>query len=103
MDTYSEEYRHECEARTAARMPLLQRQAHLSNVEKKRGVQARRQLEDTMFKFWVTAQVVKLQGMNQDEQQYHLGKIERATNERWRKAVEDQLNQGSHEHPTSEE
>ncbi len=65
MDTYSEEYRHLCEARTALAMPLLARKAHLVRVEAKRGLAERRRLETTMHGLWVDKQARHLAGLNE--------------------------------------
>ncbi|HEX8552149.1 MAG TPA: hypothetical protein VF681_11420 [Abditibacteriaceae bacterium] len=76
-------------------MPLLDRQAHLQRVLTKRGAEARRELEDTIFKFWVDGQVIQLQAMDEDGRQWHLGKLEKATNARFRAAVERKFNEGN--------
>ena len=73
-DSSSEEYRHECEARTFLRMPLLKRQAALSNVEMKkhRGPEERRRIENTMMIIFTAAQVDKMVAMQPDELAYQL-------------------------------
>lgn len=93
VDSYSEAWRHECEARTALNMPLLERRAHLSRVESKRGMEQRRRLESTMHAIWLGRQVDQLLAMpRDDERMAHLLRIENATNSRMRGDVEKALN-----------
>lgn len=52
-DTYSEAWRHECEARWILKLPSLdERRAWLASLEKKRGQAHVEQLKRTMRKLW---------------------------------------------------
>lgn len=53
VDSYSEDYRLECEARTVLRMETLQkRRDYLEHVERKRGLDAANKLRDVMMALW---------------------------------------------------
>lgn len=53
VDTSSEEWRHECEARTILNMRgLARRQDFLATVEKRRGEAERLRLQKTMMALW---------------------------------------------------
>lgn len=53
VDSSSEEFRHECEARAILAMPTKgARQGMLNLVEERRGTEARRRLERTMLVMW---------------------------------------------------
>jgi hypothetical protein len=52
MNTSSEEWRNECEARELLTWPLTKRRKQLDLVEQKRGWQARLELQDEMEKQW---------------------------------------------------
>jgi hypothetical protein len=53
--TWSEAWRHECEARAVCNMPtLIKRRDYLSAIRNKRGEQAWLQLRDTVAKVWST-------------------------------------------------
>lgn len=53
VDSASEEWRHECEARmVAARPSLAQRREYLAEVERRRGAAAAEQLRQTMKQLW---------------------------------------------------
>jgi hypothetical protein len=54
VDTYSEEWRHECEARAVLNMPLLDGQNYLQLVEEKRGKSARDYLQVKVRELWIT-------------------------------------------------
>lgn len=55
VDTYSEEWRHLCEARHIAALPdLLDRRRYLTGVEEKRGKPERARLEETLRQIWQT-------------------------------------------------
>jgi hypothetical protein len=51
-DTYSEQYRHECELRYVASMPLSERRKYLGLVLEKRGVIALNQLKEGLQEIW---------------------------------------------------
>lgn len=53
VSTNSEEWRHECEARSVCRMPgKLARRNYLAKVQEIRGLDERRALEKTIRKVW---------------------------------------------------
>ena len=53
VDSASEEWRHECEARAIANLPTLaERRAWLEALEKRRGVEAVNRLRATMKQLW---------------------------------------------------
>ncbi len=54
IDKYSEEWRHECEARAVLNMPLLDGQNYLQLVEQKRGKSARDYLQVKVRELWIT-------------------------------------------------
>jgi hypothetical protein len=54
INTYSEEWRHECEARAVLNMPLLDAQNYLQLVEEKRGKSARDYLQVKVRELWIT-------------------------------------------------
>jgi hypothetical protein len=54
IDTSSDEWRHECEARAVLKMPLLNRREYLQLVGQKRGAEARLLLEDKVRELWKT-------------------------------------------------
>jgi hypothetical protein len=51
-ETYSEEYRHECELRYIASMNLSERRKYLGLVLEKRGVVALEKLKESLTKLW---------------------------------------------------
>lgn len=50
--SYSEEYRAECEAREVLSWKLADRRKFLVEVEKHRGTEGRRKLEEEILKLW---------------------------------------------------
>ena len=54
IDTYSEEYRHDCEVRFVSRMDLSGRRKYLGGVLEKRGVKAQQRLKDSLEELWKT-------------------------------------------------
>lgn len=99
VDSYSEDWRHECEARTILTWPLAKRRDYLhgfkdeggrvhKGVEQTRGREEMNRLERTVLALWTATQVAKLAKMDEDERAYHLGRIEKATNTRMRGVVE---------------
>lgn len=53
VDSASEEWRHEAEARAIAALPTLpERRAWLENIETQRGAEAAQRLRDTMGQIW---------------------------------------------------
>ena len=52
IDTYSEAWRRECEARDLLSKPLQERRKHLALVEEKRGLQALYYLQEEMLRLW---------------------------------------------------
>jgi hypothetical protein len=52
MDTNSEEWRHECEIRAVANMPLQKRREFLDLVQQRRGLDARLKLQEGLTKLW---------------------------------------------------
>lgn len=61
----SEDWRHECEARTLLAMPLHKRKAQLGLVAERRGRVARQQLEATMMALWIARQGKMLADLNE--------------------------------------
>ena len=55
MNTSSEEWRKECEARELLTWPLAKRRKQLDLVQQKRGWQARLELQDEMERLWKLA------------------------------------------------
>lgn len=53
-NSYSEEYRHECEVNWLANMPLQYRRDYLVLVEQKRNLKARQHLEKGLMERWKT-------------------------------------------------
>jgi hypothetical protein len=51
-DTYSEQYRHECELNWLEKLPLQIRREYLVMVEQKRNKQAREKLEKGLMDLW---------------------------------------------------
>ena len=60
MNTSSQEWRKECEARELLTWPLAKRRKQLDLVEQKRGWQARLELQDEMEKLWKLARTKQL-------------------------------------------
>jgi hypothetical protein len=57
VDSASEAWRHECEARAIAALPTLpQRRAWLEDIERKRGPDAVKRLRQTMAQLWAAKQ-----------------------------------------------
>lgn len=57
VDSASEDWRHECEARAiAARPTLAERRMYLEEVERRRGVAAADRLRETMKQLWEARQ-----------------------------------------------
>ena len=52
IDTYSEAWRRECEARDLLSKPLQERRKHLALVEEKRGLQALYYLQEEILRLW---------------------------------------------------
>lgn len=52
IDTYSEQYRHECECRFILSMPLAKRRIYLNNIEDVRGLKERQRIEATLLSMW---------------------------------------------------
>lgn len=53
VDSASEEWRHECEARAIVELPtLVDRRMYLDEVERRRGSDAAKRLRDTMMQIW---------------------------------------------------
>ena len=52
VDTYSEEWRRECELRWIAEKTLQERRNYLQLVELNRGIKAREDLEEGLTKIW---------------------------------------------------
>ena len=50
--TNGENYRHECEVRFIAQMPLQERRKYLVLVMEKRGLAERKRLEGSLFVLW---------------------------------------------------
>lgn len=53
MHRSDETYRHECEVRWAATLVLPERRKHLELVEQKRGLKARKRLEEGLKELWL--------------------------------------------------
>ena len=53
MHRSDENYRHECEVRWAATLVLPERRKHLDLVEQKRGLKARKRLEEGLKELWL--------------------------------------------------
>jgi len=51
-DTYSEEWRHECEIRHIAKMPLQERRKYLVLVMERRGMPERKRIENSLYVLW---------------------------------------------------
>lgn len=61
VSSYSEAWRHECEARSILNLPTLpRRQARLDHIERWRGKAAADQLRDTMLAIWNARQEEKM-------------------------------------------
>jgi hypothetical protein len=60
MNTSSEEWRKECEARELLTWPLAKRRKQLDLVQQKRGWQARLELQDEMERLWKLARTKQL-------------------------------------------
>lgn len=56
IDTYSEEWRHECEVRWIANQPLEVRRKVLGLIEDARGKQARKKIEAELIAKWKNKQ-----------------------------------------------
>ena len=69
-NSYSEEWRKECEARDLLTWPLAKRRKQLDLVEQKRGWQARLELQDEMERLW------KLMKNPQQQQESSSGKTQ---------------------------
>lgn len=59
IDTYSEEYRNQCEARELLTWPLVIRRKQLCLIAEKRGHEAYLKLTDEMKKQWLQAKEMK--------------------------------------------
>ena len=51
-DTYSEEWRHECEIRHIAKMTLQERRKYLVLVMERRGMPERKRIENSLYVLW---------------------------------------------------
>lgn len=72
IDTYSEEYRKECEARELLSWSLADRRKQLNLIQEKRGWIARLELQDEMERLW------KLQKNPQMKQESLSGKTQQS-------------------------
>lgn len=72
IDTYSEEYRNQCEARDLLSWPLANRRKQLALVHEKRGHEAYLKLTDEMTRQW------KLLKNPQSEQKTSFGKTQQS-------------------------
>lgn len=60
INTNSEEWRHECEVRAVANMPLQKRREFLADVQEKRGLDARLKLQEGLTKLWKTKNTTQM-------------------------------------------
>jgi hypothetical protein len=67
MDTSSEEWRKECEARELLSWPLDKRRKQLDLVQQKRGWQARLDLQDEMERLWKLARTKQLSSSSSNQ------------------------------------
>ena len=51
-DTYSEEYRHQCEVKWLSRLSLQDRRLFLADVQEKRGLTAANNLKGSLTELW---------------------------------------------------
>jgi hypothetical protein len=66
-ETYSEEWRKECEARELLSWPLDKRRKQLDLVQQKRGWQARLDLQDEMERLWKLARIKQLSSSSSNQ------------------------------------
>ena len=52
-NSYSEEYRHECEVRFVAKMDLSGRRRYIAKVMEKRGVESANKLKEGLEELWL--------------------------------------------------
>jgi|TARA_B110000503_G_C7142584_1_gene411518 hypothetical protein len=52
MDTYSEEWRHECEVQHIAKQPLKKRREILEMIAKARGMAEKERLQKSLVELW---------------------------------------------------
>jgi hypothetical protein len=90
MDTSSEAWRFECEVRAVLAMPVERRRGFLELVEKRRGLAAKQQLADAVYRAWIDKQAAALLPMNDSERGQRLARI---PNPRVRGDVERRLQQ----------
>jgi hypothetical protein len=88
MDTYSEEFRHQCEVRTVLAWPASQRKAFIELVAKKRGPEAAQQLHNAVYRAWVRKQADEIAKLDGPQRERRLTRIGEATNFRTRGDVE---------------
>ena len=60
MNTNNEEWRHDCEVRWVASMPLQRRREYLADVEEKRGINARFKLQQGLSELWKTKNTTRM-------------------------------------------
>ncbi len=60
IDTNSEEWRHKCEVRAVANMPLQKRREFLALVQEKRGLDARLRLQEGLTELWNTKNTTQM-------------------------------------------
>jgi hypothetical protein len=60
MNTNSEEWRHECEVRAVANMPLQKRREFLALVQDRRGLNARLKIQEGLTKLWKTKNTTQM-------------------------------------------
>ncbi len=66
-NSYSEEWRKECEARELLSWPLAKRRKQLDLVQQKRGWQARLDLQDEMERLWKLARTKQLSSSSSNQ------------------------------------
>ena len=60
IDTYSEEYRHQCECRFIATLPLANRRKYLEDIQTKRGIAEKLRIQQTLTEIWKNKKLGKM-------------------------------------------
>lgn len=93
VDSSSEDWRHECEARTLLGWPVGERKAHLMAVEQRRGIPERQRLQDTLMALWIDKQARTLANLNEHARMDRLQALRRDNKDHIMRRIETRLQQ----------
>ncbi len=93
VDDSSEEWRADCEARYIVSLPMSKRAGVVDLIGQRRGPEAKRELENMVYRAWIDKQVRMVLAMERDDQRVaRLLQLEHGGNKRFRDAVELEMN-----------